>query len=511
MNNTTPIKILTAAVLLTFGFALTANAALINKGVTEMNHEYTVSDTLSARQQVIPLIAASMASSQMDKLNAALNQGLDAGLTINEAKEILIQLYAYTGFPRSLNALNELMKVVETRKQRGIEDIEGKAPIARIPVGDELRRVGTANQTKISGAPVQGPLFDFAPTINQFLQTHLFGDIFARDNLDWQSRELATVGALAATPGVEAQLLSHTRASLRVGLTAAQLRQLAQVLREHGDNDAATRADEALQKALENSTPDGREGFQNIFLRRGFSTYIVDQPRRGDAGRTTVEGTVTPKPDEQMWFNQFRVGVWPDYFKGVQFSHDKEALNQYFRQMTPNTGPFDVNVISDAMSAVVDKSGPAILFTHSQGGGPGWYTAMKNNKVKAIVAFEPGSGFVFPEKELPAPMPSAFDTLKGEPVPMEQFMALTKIPILIIYGDNIPDKPVAMPAQDSWRVRLAMARKWRDVVNKHGGDVTVTHLPEVGIKGNTHFPFTDLNNVQIADLVSRFLKEKNLQ
>ncbi|HFM4508553.1 TPA: carboxymuconolactone decarboxylase family protein [Escherichia coli] len=193
MNNTTPIKILTAAVLLTFGFALTANAALINKGVTEMNHEYTVSDTLSARQQAIPLIAASMASSQMDKLNAALNQGLDAGLTINEAKEILIQLYAYTGFPRSLNALNELMKVVETRKQRGIEDIEGKAPIAPIPVGDELRRVGTANQTKISGAPVQGPLFDFAPTINQFLQTHLFGDIFARDNLDWQSRELATV------------------------------------------------------------------------------------------------------------------------------------------------------------------------------------------------------------------------------------------------------------------------------------------------------------------------------
>ncbi|EGE1005708.1 TPA: fimbria/pilus periplasmic chaperone [Escherichia coli] len=75
------------------------------------------------------------------------------------------------------------------------------------------------------------------------------------------------------------------------------------------------------------STPDGREGFQNIFLRRGFSTYIVDQPRRGDAGRTTVEGTVTPKPDEQMWFNQFRVGVWPDYFKGVQFSHDKEIEN----------------------------------------------------------------------------------------------------------------------------------------------------------------------------------------
>lgn len=344
MNNTTPIKILTAAVLLTFGFALTANAALINKGVTEMNHEYTVSDTLSARQQAIPLIAASMASSQMDKLNAALNQGLDAGLTINEAKEILIQLYAYTGFPRSLNALNELMKVVETRKQRGIEDIEGKAPIAPIPVGDELRRVGTANQTKISGAPVQGPLFDFAPTINQFLQTHLFGDIFARD---YHGDHASVFYQIPENPHKYPIVMLH----------------------------GAGQSSRTWE-----STPDGREGFQNIFLRRGFSTYIVDQPRRGDAGRTTVEGTVTPKPDEQMWFNQFRVGVWPDYFKGVQFSHDKEALNQYFRQMTPNTGPFDVNVISDAMSAVVDKSGPAILFTHSQGGGPGWYIPCKVKK-----------------------------------------------------------------------------------------------------------------------------------
>ncbi|EFA50181.1 conserved hypothetical protein [Yersinia pestis KIM D27] len=259
------------------------------------------------------------------------------------------------------------------------------------------------------------------------------------------------------------------------------------------------------------STPDGREGFQNIFLRRGFSTYLVDQPRRGNAGRSMVEGTVKPLADEQLWFNQFRLGIWPDFFDGVQFSHDKETLNQYYRQMTPNTGPFDIDVISDAMSAVVDKSGPAILFTHSQGGGPGWFTAMKNANVKGIVAFEPGSSFVFPEGDVPPPTKNAFDTVKGESVPLEKFMALTKIPVLIIYGDNIPDKPTALPAQDSWRARLAVARQWRDVVNKHGGDVTVIHLPEIGIKGNTHFPFSDLNNVEIADQVSKFLKDKNLQ
>jgi len=258
------------------------------------------------------------------------------------------------------------------------------------------------------------------------------------------------------------------------------------------------------------TTPDGREGFQNIFLRRGFSTYLVDQPRRGGAGRTMVETTVKPTPDEQLWFNQFRVGIWPNYFDGVQFSRDPEALNQYFRAMTPNTGPFDMDVVSNAVAKLFEKIGPGVLFTHSQGGGPGWLTAIKSDKVKAIVAFEPGSSFVFPAGEVPADMPSAFDTLKGVPVPIDDFLKLTKIPIVICYGDNIPDQPTTMPAQDSWRVRLAMARLWRDTVNRHGGDVTVVHLPEIGIRGNTHFPFSDLNNVEIADLVSTFLREKKL-
>ena len=258
------------------------------------------------------------------------------------------------------------------------------------------------------------------------------------------------------------------------------------------------------------TTPDGREGFQNLFLRRGFSTYLVDQPRRGGAGRTMVETTVKPTPDEQLWFNQFRVGIWPNYFDGVQFSRDPEALNQYFRAMTPNTGPFDMEVASNAAAKLFEKIGPAVLFTHSQGGGPGWLTAIRSDKVKAIIAFEPGSSFVFPAGEVPADMPSAFDTLKGVPVPMDDFLKLTKIPIVIYYGDNIPDQPTTMPAQDSWRVRLAMARLWRDTVNRHGGDVTVVHLPEIGIRGNTHFAFSDLNNVEIADLVSAFLSEKKL-
>jgi len=88
-------------------------------------------------------------------------------------------------------------------------------------------------------------------------------------------------------------------------------------------------------------------------------------------------------------------------------------------------------------------------------------------------------------------------------------MKRTKIPIIIFYGDFIPEKPADNPSQDAWRVRLEMARKWQDTVNRHGGEVTVVHLPD-GVHGNTHFPFSDLNNTQVADLMSKFLSVKKL-
>ena len=258
------------------------------------------------------------------------------------------------------------------------------------------------------------------------------------------------------------------------------------------------------------TTADGREGYQNLFLRRQFATYVIDQPRRGAAGRGTVGGTVSATPDEQRWFNTFRVGVWPDYFPGVQFSRSKEALEQYFRSMTPDTGPIDVKVTSDAVSALFDKIGFGILVTHSHSGGMGWLAAMKNSRIRAIVSYEPGSGFVFPEGEVPSAMTSSAGVLDPVAIPLSEFMKLTKIPIIIYYGDFIPKEPMSNPGQDGWRVRLAMAKLWAAAINRHGGDAKVVHLPEIGIRGNTHFPFSDLNNVQIADLMSRFLAEKHL-
>jgi hypothetical protein len=258
------------------------------------------------------------------------------------------------------------------------------------------------------------------------------------------------------------------------------------------------------------TTPDGREGYQSIFLRRGFGVYLIDQPRRGNAGRSTAPATIEPTPDEQGWFGTFRIGIWPDYFEGVQFARDPETLNQYFRQMVPNIGPIDYDVNVNAISALFDKTGPAILVTHSHSGGMGWLTAIRNQNVKAIVSYEPGSGFVFPEGEVPEPITSSGGTLVAVPVPLSDFMKLTKIPIVIYYGDFIPAYPDPNPGQDGWRVRLEMARLWGEAVKRHGGDVSVVHLPEIGIKGNTHFPFSDLNNIEIADLLSGWLKEKGL-
>lgn len=217
---------------------------------TGMSQPQATSDTLDARQQAIVPIAAFAAAGDIARLHTALQQGLDAGLTVSDTREILVQLYAYAGFPRSLNALGELMKVLDARRQRGIHDAPGREPSKAIPEGQALLAAGTANQTRLVGAPATSPVFEFAPAIDQYLKSHLFGDIFERDNLDWQSRELATVGMLSALQGAQSQLQSHMRISMNVGITASQLRQLARVLDERVDADAAQRARQALALAM---------------------------------------------------------------------------------------------------------------------------------------------------------------------------------------------------------------------------------------------------------------------
>ena len=259
------------------------------------------------------------------------------------------------------------------------------------------------------------------------------------------------------------------------------------------------------------TTPDGREGFQNIFLRRGFGVYLVDQPRRGNAGRSTETVTLSPAFDEEVWFNRFRVGIWPDYFEGVQFSRDPEALNQYFRQMTPTIGSVDFEVYSDAYAALFERIGPAIFVTHSQGGPVGWQTLLKTRNIRAIVSYEPGGGIPFPVGQVPEEgrVLTLSKKTEGIEVPMDVFLEYTKIPIVVYYGDNLPETD-ERPEIYEWTRRLHLMRRWAEMLNERGGDVTVIHLPEVGLHGNTHFPMSDLNNKEVAELMFQWLEERGL-
>ncbi len=257
MTNTTLTKcssicMLAVGGLLSLSTAVSQAAPATNSDRARSSTQST-SETLSAQQQAIIPIAAFAAAGNIPKLEEALNQGLDDGLSISDVKEVLVQSYAYAGFPRSLNALGKLMEVVESRKERGIKDNPGREPSREIPTGDALLEAGTANQTKLVGQRVEGALFEFAPAADTYLKTHLFGDIFERDNLDWQSRELATVSFLSALPGVESQLQSHIRISRNVGLTTGQLSQAAQVLTERVGADNGQRTRDAIAATLDNS------------------------------------------------------------------------------------------------------------------------------------------------------------------------------------------------------------------------------------------------------------------
>ena len=178
-------------------------------------------NNLTIKEQKIVKISLYTARGNMPKLTEALTEGLEADLTISEIKEVLTQLYAYCGFPRSLNALQNLMDLLNERQANGISDPEGKET-GPLPEGSSLD-FGTKNQTELCGFPVKGEFFEFASAIDQYLKSHLFGDIFARDILDWRTRELATIAALAAMEGVESQLNAHIAIGKNNGLTNDQI------------------------------------------------------------------------------------------------------------------------------------------------------------------------------------------------------------------------------------------------------------------------------------------------
>lgn len=278
----------------------------------------------------------------------------------------------------------------------------------------------------------------------------------------------------------------------------------------------------AQSKRTWETTVDGREGFQNIFLRKGYGVYLVDQPRIGEAGLSTkADSGANPWAGNPLYYDKTlfilsRVGTFngdtPHVFDNAAFPRDAASFDQFERSWTTYTGELDNDLNADALATLFNKVGPSILFGHSMGGTVCWRTVFRTDNVKAIVAFEPGgTPFVFPEGEVPEAIPSLCPPIGASAmaVPMEDFLKLTRIPIVLYYGDNIAPSTTHV-GMSKWNSELDMARKFVAAINRHGGDAELVELPKVGLTGNTHFLMGDENNQQLADLAEQWLHKKGL-
>jgi hypothetical protein len=246
----------------------------------------------------------------------------------------------------------------------------------------------------------------------------------------------------------------------------------------------------------------GAEGYQQIFLRRGFPVYMWDGPRVGRGNMACESYTYTPVVGQDQrnvvaWRFGPAAGQW---FPGVQFpKDDARALNV---AMSARYDEFDfaknAHLEAETAAQAIDRIGPSVLVTNSAGGWRGMLAALRSDNVKGIVAYETAA-FVFPEGEGPQEAEGGFGPTH---VPLAEFMRLTRIPIQLVWGDNTDNT--------FWVKNVELSRQFVAIVNAHGGHAEVLMLPSVGLRGNTHIAFADLNNVAVADQLSLFLKKHGL-
>jgi len=217
-------------------------------------NKMNINQTLTPKQQSIISIAATTAKGDLANLKTELNGGLEAGLSINQIKEVLVHLYAYCGFPRSIRGLQTFMEVLNERQTKGIKDVIGAEAT---PIQDERSKYerGRGILGKLVGTPQDGPKTGysaFAPVIDSFLKEHLFADIFERDVLSYSERELVTVSVLSSIGGVEPMLKSHLDICLNLGLTPSQLNEFVGVIKLKAGEKEAKDAQSVLTEVLKN-------------------------------------------------------------------------------------------------------------------------------------------------------------------------------------------------------------------------------------------------------------------
>lgn len=268
------------------------------------------------------------------------------------------------------------------------------------------------------------------------------------------------------------------------------------------------------------TTPDGREGYQTLLLRRGYPVYIVDAPRGGRSGVPSFNGAFgklddtqqvisdqTARPGREHCWTRWRMGPrYPEVFPNQAFP--MAHFDEFMLAVRPQISD-DPELCCESLIALFQRIGPAVLITHSLSGYWGWLAAARSTNIRAIVSYEPS--VVFPKGEMPPPLPLyRGEQQQGLEISSREFQQLALTPIQVVYGDNIPTEPVPELTADNRRVQVSSARLFASELNKRGGKASVLMLPEVGLRGNSHFMFSDLNNIEVADQIDLFLRELSI-
>lgn len=259
-----------------------------NAETTVTLQEKTMINEMTEREKTLVTIGAFAGKGDLKGLRSAIENGLEHGVTVSEMKEALSHLYAYAGFPRSLNALGTLNQVIDERQKTGNTFDMGK-DADPMPAGYDALKQGTAVQTQLSGKPFN---YSFAPQTDYYLKAHLFGDIFARNNLSYPDRELVTVGIISSLEGCDPQLTAHINGARNMGVSDGVIRQIPALLAEKVGKSEAIRAQKAIDTVLgkaENGISDEPDFvFPKGELNVDYAQYFIGKSYL--AGLATGEG-----------------------------------------------------------------------------------------------------------------------------------------------------------------------------------------------------------------------------
>ena len=266
--------------------------------------ETSPNQQLSPKQQSIIQIATLTAKGDFQALKPALNMGLDAGLTINETKEVLVHLYAYCGFPRSIRGFQTLMEVLDERKAKGIADIVGKeaSPISNDGSKYERGKNVLSDLTKTPQPAILSGYSAFAPVIDTFLKEHLFADIFERDVLTFDERELVTISVLSAIGNAEPMLRSHLNICLNVGLAPSQLTEFSGIIESVLGEKEATAAETVINEVLK-QTPAFPKGEKANTLNFTGTAWVYMMVTPDDIYNSSIGNVIFEPGARTNWHN----------------------------------------------------------------------------------------------------------------------------------------------------------------------------------------------------------------